>query len=388
MLEDARDKQVPPFGDWFCWLLLSGRGFGKTRTGAEFVNERARQGYERIALIGQTKADVRDTMIELEESSILNVAMPAFMPDYQPSKRRVVWPNGTVATIFSGDEPDQLRGPQHDTVWIDEFCKFKYPQQTWDNMELGLRVGPDPRVVVTTSPRPIPVIKMLLKDPRTITVRGTTYENIDNLAPSFVERIRERYEGTYFARQELHGEVLEDREGALWKRRDIEAHRRTSHPDLVRVVVGVDPPGGVTECGIVVAGVDEDKQAYVLGDASLAGSPDKWGKAVAAAYHTFKAGRVAAEANFGGDMVESTIKTVDRRVPVKLVRATRGKAIRAEPIVALYEQGKVHHIGFLPLLEDELCSWVPGEAGGSPNRLDALVWALTELMLHQSLFFG
>ena len=215
---NARDKQLPPEGDWFTWLIRSGRGFGKTRTGAEWIIERVRSGFMRLALIGQTKADVRDTMVELEESSIMNISPPWFMPEYQPSKRRVVWPTGAIATIYSGDEPDQLRGPQHDTVWIDELAKFKYPQKTWDNMEFGLRLPPDPKVFVSTTPRPIPIIKQLIADPETVDITGTTYENIANLSPQFIKRIVKRYEGTRIGKQELHGLILDDDPRALWNR--------------------------------------------------------------------------------------------------------------------------------------------------------------------------
>lgn len=628
----ARPKQLPPEGDWFCWHIRSGRGWGKTITGAQWIVERAKAGYRRLALIGQTKADVRDTMIEVEESSILNVSPPWFKPDYQPSKRRLVWPNGAIATIFSGDEPGQLRGPQHDcfvagtiittinglapiesmcigdwvitrggacrvnnignkvdivgqvkfangvelvgtsqhpvlglhgwttladlaigdkvctgkkplmdtlqpikmarnctsiggygnramgqfqrvwksiigiwtskitistiwnwfqpaaiksfilrtlngstalvqtvarawlgsrlilarqyaanvngrglsksekpsefadtvnrrsclggatsvvnvvstwapagiarvydltvdgqheylandiyvhnSAWVDELSKFKYPKQTWDMLELGLRIGDNPQVVVTNTPRPIPIIKELMADPRTVDVVGSTYDNIANLAPQFIARVRQKYEGTHLGRQELHGEVLEDREGALWTRAAmIDAHRVIRHPRLTRIVVAVDPPGGRTECGIVVAGLGEDGEGYILEDSSLAGSPAAWGEAVVTAYHRNAADRVVAEVNFGGDMVEHIVRTVDESVAYKDVRASRGKAVRAEPVAALYEQGRVHHVGQFALLEDELCTWVPNEGMPSPNRLDALVWVLTELMLGAS----
>lgn len=385
-VELARDKQLPPPGEWFCWLLLAGRGFGKTRTGAEFIVERARLGYKRIALIGQTKADVRDTMIEVEESSILNISLPWFMPDYQPSKRRVVWPNGATATIYSGDEPNQLRGPQHDTVWIDELAKFKYPKLTWDNMEFGLRMGTDPRVVVTTTPRPVPVIKERIADRQTVTVVGSTYENVDNLAPSFAARILERYEGTNLGRQEIHGQILEDQEGALWTRGIID--HVTSFPELTRIVVGVDPPGSHegAECGIVAGGIAQvggETHAYILADESRRGTPLQWSSAAVATYNQLHADRVVAENNFGGEMVERTIRTAPggKDVAYRAVRASRGKYIRAEPVVALYERGLVHHVGEFPSLEDEQCTWVPGSRMPSPNRIDALVWLLFELML-------
>jgi phage terminase large subunit-like protein len=598
----ARASQLPPEGDWFGWLLRSGRGAGKTRTGAEWIIQRARDGYKRIALIGQTKADVRDTMIEVGESSILQISPPWFMPDYQPSKRRLVWPNGSIAVTFSGDEPDQLRGPQHDdgeqpiellrvgdlvttrkgskrvvdtrnltaivgrvafsngtklvatsthpvlaatgwkrlsdlatgeevcvgerhltvtsrrmltggksisiggfgnvitepfrlgstsiikteiqptiksrilswlrrrligigiteslrrflfdvrtaellipesgrkrvlqfagnvnlggrrrseklfasapvvgshsaqggelfvasvvstwepvgparvyditveneheyfangvlvhnSAWVDELAKFKFPTLTWDNLEFGLRSGPDPRVIVTTTPRPIAIIKQLA--------------NINRL---FLKRVRNKYEGTRLGRQELGGEILEDNPGALWKRADIEKTRVREAPALFKIVIGVDPAETKTgnETGIVAVGLGYNGHGYVLGDRSLQGSPGEWGQAVVTAYFDFEADRVIAEGNAGGEMVEYTIHTVDdgASVPVKRVHATRGKRLRAEPVAALYEQGKVHHVGMFAELEDQQCQWEPGDK--SPDRLDGLVHGLTALMV-------
>lgn len=384
----ARPNQLPPSGDWFTWLLLAGRGFGKTRTGAEWVRNRAFHGpYEPIALIGQTKADVRDVMVEAGDSSILRISPPWFMPKYEPSKRRVTWPNGVMAHIYSGDEPDQLRGPQHGGAWVDELAKFRYPQETWDNMEFGLRAGDDPQVVVTTTPRPIPIIKRILGEDSTVTTRGSSYENIANLAAAFAKRILERYEGTYLGRQEIHAEILEDAPGALWKRAEmIGTHRVLKAPEMHIVGVGVDPPGGATECGIVVAGaakVAGRLHGYVLEDASLQAPPDAWARAAVTAYHRNRANSIIAETNFGGDMVAYTISTIDD-IPVEVRHAARGKAIRAEPIAALYQQGRIHHVGTFGQLEDELCSWVPGEGMSSPNRLDALVWVLAAIMLGPS----
>jgi phage terminase large subunit-like protein len=296
----ARDKQCPPDGDWFGWLIRSGRGFGKTRTGAEWVIDRARQGYKRIALIGQTVADVRDVMIETEDCSILNISPAWFMPEYEPTKRRLTWPNGALASTYSGDKPDQLRGPQHDTVWIDELAKFKYPKLTWDNMELGLRIGDNPQVCITTTPRPIPIIKELLDDEAVEDVQGSTYENIANLADRFRQRVLARYEGTHLGKQELYGEVLEDNPRALWKRKDIEDYRLTKAPELVRIVIGVDPTGGVADCGIVAAGRGRGKHAFVLDDESLLESPGEWAKAAVTLYHKLKADRIVGEANYGG----------------------------------------------------------------------------------------
>ena len=365
---------------------MTGRGFGKTRTGSEWVINRARNGpYHPIALIAETKADARDVMVEAGDSSILKCSPPWFVPNYEPSKRRVTWPNGMIATIYSGDEPDQLRGPQHGAAWIDELAKFKYPEETWDQMEFGLRLGQHPQVCVTTTPRPIPIVKRLAADKTTALVTGSTYENIHNLAPSFIARVLSRYEGTFLGRQELHGEILADREGALWKRHEmIEPYRVTGHLPLSRIVVGVDPPGGATECGIVTVGkvqMQGQDHAYVLEDRSLQASPDTWAKEAITSYNRNGADRLVAEVNFGGDMVETTIKTHSQNVAYKAVRASRGKQIRAEPVAALYEQGRVHHVGQFPQLEDEMCTWVPGEGLPSPNRLDALVWAVSELMV-------
>lgn len=379
----ARPSQLAPEGDWLIWLLLAGRGFGKTRAVTEWANQWAKGNPEQhLALIGETKADVRDVLVEKGESSILEVSPPWFMPNYEPSKRRVTWPNGAYATLYSGDEPKQLRGPQHTAAVVDELAKYKYPQTTWDNLEFGLRAGDKPQVVVATTPRPIPIIKALLADPDAVFTRGSTYENMHNLAASFIKRVVRRYEGTHLGRQELHAELLDDDPRALWNRDAmIEALRVTKHPDLVRVVVGVDPPGGATECGIVAAGLGIDGDAYVLEDRSLQASPDTWGQEVVTCYYGNEAGRVLGETNYGGDMVESIIRTIDPTISYKSVHASRGKAVRAEPVAALYEQKRVHHVGQLAGLEDEQCTWVPGETKASPNRIDALVWALTELML-------
>jgi len=325
-------------------------------------------------------------MVELGESSILSISPPWFMPEYEPSKRRLTWPNGSQAIIYSGDEPDQLRGPQHAKASVDELAKFKYPQDTWDNLMMGLRIGANPQVVVGTTPRPIKILKALLADPKCVVSRGHTLDNRANLAPSFLEFITKRYEGTRLGRQELSGEILDDNPNALWARDDIESTRVMKAPELIRIVVGIDPAvtsnEGSDETGIIVAGLGRDNHGYILDDVTVKASPEKWARAAATAYYTHKADRIIGEVNNGGDMVEFTIHTVDRNVPFKAVHASRGKVIRAEPISALYEQKKVHHVGTFPELEDQLCEWVPG--GKSPDRLDALVWALTELMTQEA----
>jgi phage terminase large subunit-like protein len=378
----AHPGQIPPKDQaWFCYLMRSGRGGGKTRSGAEWVLQRVRDGYRHIALIGQTAADVRDTMVELGPSSLMKIARPSERPIYEPSKRRLTFPNGANATTFSGDEPDQLRGPAHDSVWMDELAKFKYPQLSWDNMEMGLRLGDNPQVFCTTTPRPIPIIKQLVKDPTTIDVRFSTLQNAENLSPLFLKRVMDKYSGTRLGRQELEGELLDDNPFSLWQRDVIENLRVTSHPVLIRVVVGVDPAVSSgdesAETGIIGAGIAADGQVYVLDDASLHGSPLDWARSVVRSFHRHKADRVIGEVNNGGDLVEVNLRTVDRSIPFRAVHASRGKLIRAEPIAALYEQGKVHHVGTFPQLEDQMCEWVPGEK--SPDRMDALVWAITEL---------
>ncbi len=382
----AHAGQIPPDNAaWFCYLMRSGRGGGKTRAGAEWVLQRVRKGYRSIALIGAKASDVRDIMIELGDSSIMKVARPEERPEYEPSKRRLTFPNGAVAVAFSGEEPDQLRGPQHDTAWVDELAKFKYPQETWDNLMMGLRLGENPQVFITTTPRPIPIIKELLKSPDTIDVRFSTYDNAENLSPKFLAKIKEKYEGTRLGRQELYGEILDDNPGALFHRNVIDNLRHTGKlPQLIRVLTGVDPAVSSgeesAETGIIAAGVDAAGHYYVLADASLHGSPLEWARAVVRTHHERQGDRVIGETNNGGELVEANLRRVDPSIPYKAVHASRGKAIRAEPIAALYEQGKVHHVGAFPQLEDQMCEWVPGDPNQkSPDRMDALVWALTEL---------
>ncbi|KKG71003.1 ATP-binding protein [Methanosarcina mazei] len=379
----ARPAQLIPPGDWFTWLLRSGRGFGKTRTGSEAVIKWAQAGYSPIALVGQTKADARDTMIEIGDSSIIKVAPSWFMPVYEPSKRRLTFPNGSVCLIYSGDEPDQLRGPQHMKAWVDELAKFKYPVETWDNLEFGLRKGDNPQVICTTTPRPIKIIRDIIADSRTVETRGNTLDNAANLNPLFLERMQLKYQGTRLGRQELNGELLADNPDALWKRSDIDNNRVKEIPQLVYVVVGVDPAAtskaGSDDTGIIAAGKDGNGQYYVLGDYTLHDTPQKWGEAAITSYNKHKANLIIGETNNGGEMVENTIKQINSQIPFRAVHASRGKATRAEPVSALYEQGKVKHFGTFPELEDQLCEWVPG-AEKSPDRLDALVWAISFLM--------
>jgi phage terminase large subunit-like protein len=392
----GRRAQVPPPGDWRYWLILAGRGFGKTRAGAEWVRSQVLAGCSRIALIGPTAADVRDVMIE-GESGLLSIAPPWDRPLYQPSKRRLVWPNGAMAFLYSAQEPERLRGPQHDAAWADELAAWTYGQQTWDQLLLGLRLGSNPRAVITTTPKPSLLVRQLFVDSDCVVTRGSTYENSANISRAFIDRIIKRYEGTRLGRQELHAEILSDTPGALWPLQTLLACRTADHPDLTRVVVAVDPSGsnGVDEGdaqGIVVAGLGVDGRGYVLADRSCRLSPEGWGRRAVEAFDAFGADRIVAEKNYGGDMVRFTIQTVRKTVPVTMVTATRGKVVRAEPVSALYEQGRIRHVVADPAhnpladLENELrratSNGYLGE--GSPNRMDALVWALTELFLTEA----
>ncbi len=384
----ARPGQLPPEGGWRTWVVLAGRGFGKTRTGAEWVREAAEaDGASRIALVGATASDARAVMVE-GESGILAVAPPNARPNWEPSRRRLVWKNGAQAFLYSAEEPAQLRGPQHHIAWCDELAKWAHGGETWDNLQLGLRLGDNPRALVTTTPRPIALIKALMSDPSVALTRGRTCDNRDNLPPSFLEHIEATYGGTRLGRQELDGELIEDIEGALWSRGLIEQCRGRMRPEVRRVVVGVDPPAGIggDACGIVVAGLGTDGRGHVLEDASVHGlHPEGWARAVAAAAGRWQADRVIAEVNNGGEMVTSVLHAVDPYLPVRSVRASHGKVTRAEPVAALYANARVTHCGCFPELEDEMCGFLTGGGyagpGRSPDRADALVWALTELML-------
>jgi len=383
----ARPSQLPTAGDWRTWLVLAGRGWGKTRVGAEWVRKQVELGRRRIALVAPTAGDARDVMVE-GESGLLAIFPAHQRPLYEPSKRRVTFANGALATLYSADEPERLRGPQHDAAWCDEICAWKYLQEAWDMLMFGLRLGDDPRCVVTTTPKPIPLVRELLADEHTCITRGATSENKANLAPAFLAKIVAKYEGTRLGRQELYAEVLDDVPGALWTRDGIEKLRVKHTPKLVRIVVAVDPSVSSSdeadECGIVAVGEGDDGHGYLLEDATVKGSPDTWGRAAVNLYHKWGADRLVAEVNNGGDLVESLIRTIDPRVAYKAVRASRGKVRRAEPVAALYEQGRFHHVGMFGTLEDQLCMLTPDNSLiESPDRADALVWAATELLLNE-----
>lgn len=391
----ARPEQMPPDGDWSTWLILAGRGAGKTRAGAEWVRSLAEAAsVARIALIAPTAADARDTMVE-GESGLLAIAPNSNRPIYEPTKRRLTWPNGVQATLFSSEEPDRLRGPQHGAAWLDELCSWRNVREGWDNLQFGLRLGKKPRQVITTTPKPIKLLKELVKrDGQDVVVtRGRTADNAANLAPSFLSQIVARYTGTRLGRQELNAEILEDAEGSLWSRELIENCRREKAdlPPMKRVVVAIDPAISMgensNETGIIVAGLGTEDHGYVLEDASGKYSPIDWARKAIALYHKHGADRIVAEANQGGAMVESTIRTVDANASFKAVHASRGKITRAEPIAALFEQSRIHLIGAFPELEDQLCTYEAGSPG-SPDRLDAMVWSFTELMVDRNLTTG
>lgn len=373
---NAREKQIIPEKDFFIWLILAGRGFGKTRTGAETVRYWVRNNAI-VNLIGATADDARDIMIE-GESGILAICPNNERPIYVASKRRLEWQNGAVSLIFTADEPERLRGKQAMKIWMDELASWRYPE-AYDQAMMGLRLGDKPQAIVTTTPRPTKIILDLIKDERNIITTGSTYENKNNLSQGFFDYVIKKYEGTRLGRQELNAELLTDNPGALWKRENIDKARVTKAPELDYVIVGVDPSASSTgdEAGIITGG-RKGEDYYTLADDSVQGSPQTWATAAVTAYHRHKANMIVAEKNNGGEMVEAVIKQVDPSVPVKLVHASRGKATRAEPVAAISEQGRDHHVGAFPKLEDELCLWMPGDA--SPNRLDAKVWMITELL--------
>ena len=386
----AREDQQLPGGDWFAWALISGRGAGKTRTGAETVKTWVGGPDSppiRIALVAESAADARDIMVQ-GESGIISISPPWNRPEYSPSKRRLTWPNGSIAIHFSGDKPDQLRGPQFHKAWVDEIAKFQYPQEVWDNLEMGLRLGDKPQAVVTTTPRPIPIIKELMNDPATVISRVSTYENLGNLPTSFIRRVLAKYEGTRLGRQELHAELLMDTPGALWNADLIEANRTTPRnlPDFKRSVVGVDVATSAeeysNETGIVGVSKGENNKCYVRFDRSGAYSPNDWATKAIKLYFEIGASRLIAEKNQGGEMIKTIIHSVNANIPVKLVHASKSKQARAEPVAALMEQGRIKHVGMFSEMEDQMIVTTPeGYLGtGSPDRMDAMVWAVTELM--------
>lgn len=410
----ARPQQLAPTSTWRTWIVRAGRGFGKTRCGAEETRRRVRDGLAgHVSLIGATAADVRDVMVE-GESGILAVHPDGHKPDYEPSKRRLTWSNGATATCFSAEEPDRLRGPQSDWVWGDEPASWKSGPEAWDNAQFGLRLGKDPRSMLTMTPKRLQWLRDVEANAATVVSTGATYDNLTNLAPAFIALMLERYEGTRLGLQELHALYLDDVEGALWTMATLEATRiarfdpldpwRSLTVELARVrqnlglgidrlnveqrpwrtLVGVDPPGETAECGIIVGaaptrGRAGEHHAVILDDLSTPGPPELWGAQVVAAYHRHSAAEVVVEANQGGDMVRAVIHAVDANVPVRKIRAKESKYDRAEPVSTLYTRGWVHHAGWFGELETQLTTWVPTEAK-SPDRLDALVHLVTALL--------
>ncbi len=395
----ARDDQLAPVfakggGRWHTWLVLGGRGSGKTRTGAEWV--RAQVDFElpladrrsrRIALIADTIAQVRSVMIE-GVSGLLSVYPPRERPKLEASKNQLVWPNGAIAQMFAADDPDSLRGPQFDAAWCDELCKWRTPDYAWDTLQFALRLGRWPQCVVTTTPRAIPLLRKMMEDHATATTRSRTADNANRLAPAFLAEMERRYGDTLIGLQELEGEIVEERLTGLWKRAWIDQGRLATRPELTRIVVAVDPPvtstAGSDSCGIIVAGLGIDRRAYVIADRTVQGrEPTVWAKAAVAAYHDHEADAVVVETNQGGDLLVQMFRSIDARVPVKKVYASRGKYSRAEPVSGLYAEGRVAHVGAFAELERQMCDFAAdGLAHGkSPDRLDALVWAITELML-------
>lgn len=390
----ARPEQLPPTDlEWTIWLLMAGRGFGKTRTGAEWVRAEAKTT-ERIAIVGPTTEDVRDAMIE-GESGILAVSPPWFYPAYEPSKHRLTWPNGARASLYTAEEPERLRNKQHEVAWCDELRAWKYPQEAWDNLQFGLRLGKNPRTVVTTTPKPFPLLRSMLKDPTCRITGGSTYDNIAHLSPKFIDTVVRRYEGTRLGRQELHAHLFEDVVGALWTLEQFDKLRRKDKPELARTVVAVDPSGGEDaendEQGIMVCGRGPGEKTkakgYVLADRTVKASPDGWGTAAVQAAIDFDADAIVVETNYGGDMcahvLRSAMAKLRRVFRIEMVTASKAKHVRAEPVSAIYEQNRIEHVGTFDELETEMSYFTTGgyTGEGSPNRADANIWGLSSLLL-------
>lgn len=385
----ARPNQIEPDGKFLNWLILAGRGFGKTRLGAETVRSWAEdKRYERIALVAPTEADARDVMVK-GPAGILAISDPEFMPEYNQSHRTITWPNGVVAQHFSAEKPDRLRGPNNSAAWADELASWRNLKYTWDMLQFTLRSGDSPRTIITTTPKPLPLIRKLRAAPETHLTIGSTYENQANVSADWLEQMRKEYDGTRLGRQELHAEILDDVPGALWTPKLFWDYRCEVCPvPLVRVIVAIDPSvtsgAESAEAGIVVAGKGADGHGYLLADLSCRVTPAQWCRVAVNAYHHWKADAIVAEANNGGDMILNLLVTVDGNVRYGKLHASRGKITRAEPIAALYERGIIHHVGDhkqYEKLEDQCENYVPGSMEASPDRMDALVWAFTELFL-------
>lgn len=386
----ARPNQLAPEGEWLTWLVLAGRGFGKTRCGAEWVRgEVNEKRASRIALIAETQKDLEEVMV-FGQSGLLSVFPPHQKPKITKKPIRIEFHTGAIANGYNATEPDQLRGPQFDCAWGDEMAKWRYARETWDQLQFGLRLGHHPRQIITTTPRPIPILKEILAAPTTVVSRGITTDNEANLAASFIKSIMDKYAGTRLGRQELSAEILDDIPDALWTRAALDRDRRklSELPPLKRVVVAIDPAAKKNEqpedgaaTGIVVAGVGEDNRGYILDDATCRESPNGWARMAVACFDRYQGNCIVGEVNNGGEMVEATVRAVRPSVPFRAVHASKGKWTRAEPVAALYEQGRVSHVGTFAALEDEMVNFGPNGMVGeiSPDRVDALVWALSEL---------
>ena len=389
-LKTARPNQLLPKGEWSTWLILAGRGFGKTRTGAESLRLLIeKHGYRRIALIGASQIQTRSIMVEGVSGILSCYKDTSRAPKIRGSKQELVFKNGAVATCFGGDQVDQLRGPQFDLAWIDEFSKFRRPEALLEQLSFSLRLGHAPKCIITTTPRPLKILEELIKREDVVMTKGSTFENEKNLAPTFLTQVAKQFQHTKLGAQELYGEILSEQEGALWQRSMIHykqpEYDHRGLPDLSRIVISIDPAtthhDKSDETGITVVGVDKAGYAYVLEDLSGRHSPLSWGQKAVDAYHKYKADRIIAETNKGGDLVERVIRSIDPSASYKEVRATRGKSTRAEPVAALYESERIYHVRPFTKLEEQMCSYVPGITSKSPDRIDALVWGMTELLL-------
>lgn len=398
----ARPEQLEPKGDWNVWWINAGRGNGKTRAGTEWVREQVKNGHKRIAAVASTNSDIERVMVK-GESGFLNICskhdkthkgVPMGFPEWSPTKRTLSWENGAKVEFYSAEEPERLRGPQFSCAWGDELAAWNKDQETWDMLQFCLRLGKHPRVMVTTTPKSTKLVRKLIKDPKTHVTIGSTFDNSDNLADTYLTAVREQYEGTRLGRQELYAEILTENEGALWTADMIDACQidRDDLPEMVRKIVAIDPAVSANaesdSTGLVVAGLGEDGLGYILGDYTFKGMPEAWAKKAIDLYHEFECDRVIYESNQGKDLIPTVLRTIDPNIPLKGVHASRNKNARAEPVSALYEQSKVMHVrnpldasASLNELETQMCTWEPLGKHKSPDRLDAMVWAITELLL-------
>ena len=383
---NARREQLPPEGNWLIWIIMAGRGFGKTYAGANWLIEGHLNGtLINSGIVAATATDLRRYCID-GPSGVIAQAPEYFKPKHVPSKVKLEWPNGTITDLFSSEKPARIRGPNLDGVWCDELSWWMRVEECWDNLDFSLRFGKNPQRVITMTPRPIKLVRQIIKEDDVVITRGVTSDNAANLAASFLQRIQKKHGGTRLGRQELSGELLEDAEGALWKMDQLDQIRTYDDPPkLTRTVVALDPSASsgedADEAGIVVSGKDKQNRGHVIADHSLRGTPNEWGRKAIWAYHEYNANIIVAEKNQGGEMITEVLNNIDKSVPVKLVHASQGKVARAEPVSILYEKYQIDHHGLFRELEDEMVNFVPNDVTESPNRVDALVWGLTELFI-------